>query len=141
MYARTLRPFDWFGGRGLWSGMDTKTNSARGGANRATNTANRRGLVVVVGCPRLIVTGPASIGVGGTAAFSASAIYPRRTESITGRATWVSSANAVARVSSSGVVRGVSEGVASITATFSGVAGSATVQVRPARKRELPRPH
>jgi hypothetical protein len=79
----------------------------------------------------IVVTGPASIGVGARAAFSASAIYPKRKESITRRATWVSSANAVATVSPSGVVTGVSEGVASITATLSGVAGSTTVQVRP----------
>jgi hypothetical protein len=80
---------------------------------------------------RIVVTGPASIGVGRSVAFSASAVYSRRTQSITRRAAWESSANAVATVSRDGVVTGVSEGVATITATLSGVAGSVTVQVTP----------
>lgn len=51
--------------------------------------------------------------------------------SIGGRAiTWTSSSNAIAAVSQLGVVSGVGEGAASITATVDGVSGSAAVTVR-----------
>src|SRR5215203_442592 len=79
---------------------------------------------------RIVLTGPTSINIGARATFSATALYASRTESITGRATWRSSDNAVASVSSSGVVRGRTEGSASITATFSGVSGSVSVHIK-----------
>jgi trimeric autotransporter adhesin len=87
-------------------------------------------------CPpvlRYITISPtsASIGVGGTAQFSAQAYYSNGSiTSATGLVLWTSSAPAVATVNSSGLVTGVSLGTATITASAAGTGGAtATVTV------------
>jgi hypothetical protein len=77
----------------------------------------------------LTVTGTAP-AVGATAQFNATAtLSDRATPSITGLAAWSTSNAAVATVSSSGVVTGVSVGSVDITATYQGVAGVAHVSI------------
>jgi trimeric autotransporter adhesin len=73
----------------------------------------------------------ATIGVGGTAQFSAQAYYSDGTiTSATGLVLWSSSATAVATVNSSGLVTGVSLGTATISASAAGTPGAtATVTV------------
>jgi hypothetical protein len=69
-------------------------------------------------------------GVGGSSQFSAVATLSGGTsQDVTGAATWASSNTAVATVSGTGLVVGVSAGTAVITATYSGVAGTDSITV------------
>lgn len=71
-----------------------------------------------------------SVAIDGTVQLSA--VTRSGTTVVTGRqVTWSSDAQGVATVSTSGLVTGVSEGTAEITATSEGVSGSTTVTVDP----------
>ncbi len=70
------------------------------------------------------------IDAGQSAPFTATAVDNAGATVSTGAAVWGSSSPAVASVSSSGLVTGVGEGVATITATMAGRSGSAVVTVR-----------
>ena len=71
----------------------------------------------------------ATVAIGATQAVSASAVDANGVV-LTGRpVTWSSSAPAVATVSASGVVTGVSAGAATVTATVEGKTGTAAVTV------------
>jgi uncharacterized protein YjdB len=72
-----------------------------------------------------------SLAYGATQQLQATATYSdSSTLDVTGSATWTSSSAAVA-VSASGLVTGVAPGSVTVTATLSGVAGSAAVTVSP----------
>src|SRR5438093_7826694 len=80
-----------------------------------------------------------SPALGDTSQFTATAtLSTGTTQDVTGQATWQSSDEAVATVSSAGVVRSMAAGDADITATYSDVRGSQHVIVAaaavPARK-------
>ncbi len=75
----------------------------------------------------------ATLAPGGTAALQAIASYSDGSlVDVTASALWKSSNEGVASVSS-GLVRAIAAGTASITATFGGMTGAATVTVSPAR--------
>ena len=76
------------------------------------------------------VTGTANIAPGATSQLTASAKNAAGTTLTGHTATWASSANSVATVNSSGLVTGVANGTATITATARGFSGSATVDVQ-----------
>jgi plastocyanin len=70
----------------------------------------------------------AQLGVGQTLQLTATPLTSTGTVT-TGTATWSSSAASVASVSASGLVTGVSAGVATISAAIGGRTGSATITV------------
>ena len=100
------------------------------------------GLVVGVGacgdddpapCTTATVTvtpGVATIDVGGTQQLAGAALDA--SGSACGQLTWASDDEAVATVSTVGLVTGVSGGTADITATANGVSGTSTITVNPA---------
>jgi len=80
----------------------------------------------------------ASIIVGGTQPYSAQAIFSDGTQrSVTRQATWQSSDSNVAQIGSGGrnrgVATGISGGTVTITATFNGVSGTASLTVTSAQ--------
>lgn len=80
----------------------------------------------------------ASVIVGGTQAYSAQAIFSDGTQQpVTRQATWQSSDSNVAQIGSGGrnrgVATGLSPGTVTITATFNGVSGTATLTVTSAQ--------
>jgi uncharacterized protein YjdB len=67
---------------------------------------------------------------GGTSQFTAAAVYSDGSSvDVTSQASWTSSSSAVATVSSTGVVTGVSRGAATVSATYHDLTGSATFNV------------
>lgn len=76
------------------------------------------------------VTGTANIAPGATSQLTASAKNAAGTTLTGHTATWASSANSVATVNSSGLVTGVANGTATITATISGIPGTRLVTVQ-----------
>jgi trimeric autotransporter adhesin len=83
----------------------------------------------------LTPSGPLALSTGATQQMSASATYSDgSTKDVTTSATWSSSSAAVASVSSGGLVTALGAGTANITATLSGVSGSAALTVAPVLK-------
>jgi len=74
----------------------------------------------------------ATVEVGGTTQLNATASDADGNVLGDRSISWSSSSRAVATVSSSGVVTGVSAGLVTITATSEGVSGSASITVTPA---------
>jgi uncharacterized protein YjdB len=73
---------------------------------------------------------PASLAVGGTQQFTATATYSdASTKDVTATATWSAAKPSVATISASGVATAVATGSTGITATLNGVSGSATLTV------------
>lgn len=71
-----------------------------------------------------------SVAVGKTQQMVATGTYDSgATDTITDSASWATSDNTIATVSSTGVVTGVATGTATISATLNGVSGSTTVAV------------
>ncbi|MBA3673008.1 MAG: Ig-like domain-containing protein, partial [Gemmatimonadaceae bacterium] len=78
-----------------------------------------------------ILSVPTSLALGGSAALTVS-LKDRTGAVLVGRrVTWSSSAIGIATVDSTGVLRGLSAGTATVTATSEGVSGTATVLVVP----------
>ncbi len=77
----------------------------------------------------LSITGAAP-AVGGKSQFSAQAVLPDGTvENVTSTATWQSANTAIATVSTTGLVTGVSAGTTTVTVTFQGVSVIQTVTI------------
>jgi hypothetical protein len=71
-----------------------------------------------------------SVAVGKTQQMVATGTYDNgTTDTVTDSATWSTSDNTIATVSSSGLVTGVASGTATISATLNGLSGSTTVTV------------
>ena len=71
-----------------------------------------------------------SISIGQNQQFTATGYYnDGSSKDITGSALWASSNNSIARISNSGLVASHATGLASITATLSGVAGHGSITV------------
>jgi hypothetical protein len=92
------------------------------------------GIVVSAGAPptvvSLSVTGNTSIQAGQTSQLQATAtMSDGTTQTVTNSSAWVSGTTGVATVSATGLVTGVSEGQALITATYQGQSASVTMQV------------
>jgi hypothetical protein len=74
--------------------------------------------------------GTASIAVGATKQFTATATYSDgSTASVTTKATWTAANAAVATVNSGGLATGVAAGTTTLTASLSGITGTATLSV------------
>lgn len=100
---------------------------ACGGGGDPPPTGNNTDLTKV---STISVTGPGTIASGATANLLATARNSAGT-AINATFTWSSSNDAIATVSNAGVVTGVGEGSATITASADGVSGTRTVQVQP----------
>ena len=111
---------------GVGSGTATITATSEGQTGTATVTV---GLVPVAS---VVVAPPsATIDIGVTVQLSATTLDAGG-NALTGRAVaWTSSDDAVATVSSGGVVSGISAGTATITATSEGQTGTSTITVNP----------
>jgi PKD repeat protein len=73
-----------------------------------------------------------SVAVGGTQQFTATGTYADgSTQNLTSQATWSSSSTAIATVNASGLATAVSAGSTTISATFGGLTGSASLTVMP----------
>ena len=110
------------------SQLGTTTISATAGSVIA-----RTGLTVSNSTVSSVTVSPSSVSliVGQTQQLSATANYSNNSSSdVTNQATWSSSATGVATVSSAGMVTAVAQGTATITASFGGQSGNATVSVQ-----------
>jgi Bacterial Ig-like domain (group 2) len=91
-------------------------------------------LAVTASAPTLstIAVTPAttSIGVAGTQQFVATGTYSdESTKTITSTVTWTSSSTATATINSAGLATGVAAGSSTITASLSGISGTASLKV------------
>ncbi len=79
----------------------------------------------------IVVVPPApEVGVNGTIQFSATGVFSDlSTQDLTTQVTWSSSASSVALVGSTGLATGLSLGTSTISASYEGVSGSATLTV------------
>ena len=76
------------------------------------------------------VSGPASVAVGATAQFTATANFSNgTTQNVTSTATWASATPGVATVNGAGLAAGVAAGTTQIQATSGGHSGSAPLAV------------
>lgn len=109
------------------AGSTTITASANGLSAQAALTVNASTKTL----SSIAVTPPTvSIAAGAAQQFTATATYSDgSTASVTSSATWASSNTAAATVNGSGLATGVAIGTANITATVSGVMGSAALTV------------
>jgi len=113
------------------SGSATITASVSNGGSSGTISGSAS-VTVTVETPKSIAVTPASpsIGVGATQQFTATATYSTgSTANVTSSATWSSSSTATATISSGGLATGVAAGSTTITATVSGVSGTAALTV------------
>ena len=74
-----------------------------------------------------IIGAPANVQIGRTAQLRAASRADDGIQDVTQQATWQSSNNGVCAVSSGGLVEGIGAGTATLTATYSGVAGTASL--------------
>jgi len=132
-----------------WSSSDTAKATINGGTRQATGilggstnitaslsgvTSNAISLTVQPTLANISVT-PAtpSVNVGGTQQFTATANYNGGASSdVTNTATWSSSNTGFATITAGGLATGVAAGSPTITATFSGMSGNATLTVNAA---------
>jgi len=78
----------------------------------------------------VVVPSLPEVGVKGTLQFTAMGVFSdKSTQDLTTQATWSSSASGVASVSSTGLATGLTLGTSTITASYEGVSGSATLNV------------
>ena len=110
------------------------TGRGSGSAQIAANAEGKSGVAdvtVAAGGPYSITVDPASatVVVGQTTQYRAT-VRDALGNVLGGTVAWASNNSAVARVSSDGVVTGVSPGSATITASREGVSGSASVTVQ-----------
>lgn len=110
------------------------TGRGSGTAQIAANAEGKSGVAdvtVAAGGPYSITVDPASatVVVGQTTQYRAT-VRDALGNVLAGAVAWASNNSAVARVSSDGVVTGVSPGSATITASREGVSGSASVTVQ-----------
>ena len=147
-YNDGLAPRD-ISGSVTWSSSDTAKATISGATKRATGvysgttnisaslsgvTSNSITLTVQAVLASVTVT-PAtpSVTVGGTQQFTATANYNGGASSnITNTATWTSSNTGFATITTGGLATGVAAGSPTITATFSGMSGNATLTVNAA---------
>ncbi len=106
-------------------------------------------VVVKVGAPPVtlvsikVLPAQASVEAGQTQQYSASAVYSDdSTADVTGNVTWETSNPVVVTISSGGLARGVSAGVASIVASLGDLSDSVSIQVTaPAGPPQIPAWH
>ena len=111
-------------GVGAGSATITATSEGKSGTANVTVASSTVPVASVEVAPTT-----ASISVGGTVQLSATA-KDAAGQPLTGRAfTWASNAPTIAQVSAGGLVTGMAEGPATITATSEGQSGSASVTV------------
>jgi hypothetical protein len=109
----------------LKTGASAATITATLGSMSGSTQVNVKAPVVIDVTPELPV-----VSIGGFQAFHATGKFADLTSvDLTNFVTWGSSSGSVATISSSGVATGVGKGMATITATNSGVGGSAWFDV------------
>ncbi|MCU1300822.1 MAG: hypothetical protein JWQ87_1106 [Candidatus Sulfotelmatobacter sp.] len=112
---------------GVSSGSSTMTASLTGVSGTATLNV---GAVAKTVQSIAVSPGSPSISVGATQQFSATATYTdSTTATVTSSVTWTSGTPATATINSSGLATGVASGSSIITATLSGINGTATLTV------------
>jgi putative cell wall-binding protein len=110
---------------GRATGTTTITATYGGQSGTATLSVTPAQVVSVAVTPAA-----AGVAVGGTQPFVATATHTDgSTATVTGPATWTSSSETVATISSTGVATGRAAGTTTITATFGGHSGTATLTV------------
>ena len=114
------------------SGLATAV--AAGSTNVTATLSGISGFATLTVTPtlsKIVVTpNPASITVGATQQFAATATYSDgSTKDVTATAAWTSSTPAAATVNSAGLATGVATGSTNITATLNSISGSATLNV------------
>jgi uncharacterized protein YjdB len=116
---------------GLATGVAAGTTTIKASADGFTATATLTITAATVTVTSIAVSpATASITTGATQQFTATATYSNgSTGNATASATWASTNAAVATVSSAGLATAASPGNATISATLSGQAGSATLTV------------
>ena len=98
-----------------------------GGVGSPTSTTTAKTLTEISVSP-----GTASITAGATQQFAATATYSDgSTANVTSSATWAATTQSVATVNTSGLAQAVAAGSTKVTATVSGMSGSATLTVAP----------
>ncbi len=114
--------------KGVTAGTAVVTASFGGKTGSTTVTVTAATLTALVVSPSA-----ATLAVGGTAKLVATATYSDgSTSDLTASAVWTSSDGSIAAVAS-GVVTGVANGSATITASFGGKSGTAAITVSPAK--------
>ena len=107
------------------TGCGGKISTGPNGSGTGATTGSPKSVTSIALSPAT-----ASVKVGATQAFKATATYSdNSTADITSTATWTTSSAATATVASTGVATGVAAGTATITASLSGVSGTATLTV------------
>ena len=110
---------------GLAPGQATITVAYGSMSATATLTVTKAALTGIVVTPSTTV-----VGVNGNVQFTATGIFTdNSTQDLTSQATWSSSVAAYALINSTGVATGLANGTTTITASFGGFSGSATLTV------------
>ena len=113
---------------GLATGVAAGSTTVTATLSGVTGTAT---LTVTPTLSSVAVTpNPAAIEIGATQQFIATATYSdNSTKVVTTTASWKSANTGIATVNATGVATGVAAGPTTVTATFNGVSGSATLNV------------
>ena len=110
---------------GLAPGQATITVAYGSLSTTAALTVTPATLTAIVVTPATTV-----VGVNGDVQFTATGVFTdNSTQDLTSQATWSSSQAAYALINSSGVATGLAAGATTITASFDGVSGTATLTV------------
>jgi trimeric autotransporter adhesin len=120
--------------------MKWKATQSKSGAATSLRLAPVLGILLIAGCKNFFIppslttvtVSPStpSVAIGKTQQMIATATYDNgTTDTVTDSASWSTSDNAIATVSSKGLVTGVAKGTATISATLKGISGSTTVTV------------
>lgn len=110
------------------SAVITATSGARSGSATVAVTQAVPPTALVTSIA--VTPSTSSILIGGAQQFNATATYSNGTSAdVSNTATWTSSNNAIATISSSGLGRGVATGLVAMTASFGGKSGSGSLTV------------
>jgi len=118
---------------GLATGLAAGSTAVTASLSGITGSASL-GVTGTVTLTSIAVAPPsASIAVGATQQFTATATYSNgSTTNVSSTATWTVATPAIATVNSSGLATGVTTGSTTVTASLSGITGSASLAVTPA---------
>ena len=118
---------------GLVSGLTPGQSTITVSYGSLTATAN---VTVTAATLTSIVVTPAlpTIGINGTVQFTATGVFSdNSTQDLTANVTWTSSTSTVALINSTGLATALSNGTTTITASYEGLSGSATLTVSTAK--------
>ncbi len=117
---------------GVGTGSTVITATSNGVSANATLTVQSAAAPIATLRSVAVAPSSATINAGSTQLLTATATYSDGTiTDVSSSASWDSSNTAVATINSGGVVTGVSAGAATVTASLSGVSGTAALTVNP----------